>query len=127
LSFLILHPKLALVSNVAIALACFTTALGAGVTFADIICDEVKRSNTFKHIEIPYFPMCIGVVAVTVMLANLGFEGLMRFIEPLVQAIYPSVIVLAMTSIIEKVWKINIIKIAVLITFVGTLVFHYVL
>ncbi len=127
LSFMILHSKLALVSNIAIALACFTTALGAGVTFADIICDEVKRSDTFKHIQIPYFPMCIGVVAVTVLLANLGFEGLMHFIEPLVQAIYPSVIVLAITSIIEKVWKINFIKMAVLITFVGTLLFHYVL
>ncbi len=124
LSFIILHSKLALVSNIAIALACFTTALGAGVTFADIICDEFKRSDMFKHIQIPYFSMCIGVVAVTLLLANLGFEGLMHFIEPLVQAIYPSVIVLAITSIIEKVWKLNIIKIAVAITFVATLLIH---
>ncbi|MGE3318425.1 MAG: branched-chain amino acid transport system II carrier protein [Candidatus Berkiella sp.] len=126
LSFIILHAKLALVSNVAIALACFTTALGAGVTFADIICDEFKRSDMFKHIEIPYFPMCCGVVLVTVVLANLGFEGLMRFIEPIVQLIYPSVIVLAFATMIEKVFKVNIIKVAVLITFIAT-IFIYML
>ncbi len=125
LSMHILHPKLALISNVAIALACFTTALGAGVTFADIICDEVERSDTFKHIKIPYLLMSGGVVTVTVILANLGFEGLMKIIEPLVQTIYPSVVALAITSIIEKVWKINIIKITVLITFIATLLFNY--
>lgn len=122
LSFIILHSKLALVSNIAIALACFTTALGAGVTFADIICDEFKRSELFKHIEIPYFPMCCGVVFITVVLANLGFEGLMRFIEPVVELIYPSVITLAFATIIEKVFKVNIIKISVLITFIATIV-----
>ncbi|MBS0288200.1 MAG: branched-chain amino acid transport system II carrier protein [Proteobacteria bacterium] len=127
LSLNILHPNLALVSNMAIALACFTTALGAGVTFADIVCDEIERSDTFKHLHIPYLPMSAGVVIVTVLLANLGFEGLMKFIEPLVQAIYPSVVALAITSIIEKVFNINIIKISVLLTFVATLVFYYVL
>jgi LIVCS family branched-chain amino acid:cation transporter len=126
LSFLILHSKLALVSNIAIALACFTTALGAGVTFADIICDEFKRSDMFKHINIPYFPMSFVVVLITVILANLGFEGLMRIIDPLVHAIYPSVIVLALTSIIEKVWKVNIIKIAVFVTFVATLLLYFI-
>lgn len=125
LSFLILHPKLALVSNIAIALACFTTALGAGVTFADIICDEVERSDMFKHIKIPYLPLSFAVVLVTVILANLGFEGLMKIIDPVVHAIYPSVVVLAITSIIEKVWKVNMIKVAVFITFVSTLLFYY--
>lgn len=120
LSFIILHSKLALVSNIAIALACFTTALGAGVTFADIVCDEFKRSNMFKHIDIPYFPMTCVVVLITVVLANLGFEGLMRLIEPAVHLIYPSVVALAATSIIEKVFKINIIKVTVLITFIAT-------
>ncbi len=126
LSFIILHSKLALVSNIAIALACFTTALGAGVTFADIICDELKRSDMFKHIEIPYLPMSFVVVLVTVLLANLGFEGLMRFIDPAVHIIYPSVVTLAITSIIEKVFKVNIIKIAVLITFIATLLLHFI-
>jgi len=124
LSFIILHSKLALVSNIAIALACFTTALGAGVTFADIICDEFKRSDMFKHINIPYFPMSFGVIAVTVIMANLGFEGLMRIIDPVVHIIYPSVVTLAITSIVEKVFKVNIIKIAVLITFVLTLLVY---
>lgn len=126
LSLTILHPKVALVSNIAIALACFTTALGAGVTFADIICDEVERSDMFKHIKIPYLPMSAGVVIVTVLLANLGFEGLMKFIDPLVHLIYPSVVALAITSIIEKVLKINVIKVSVLITFIATLLFYYV-
>jgi LIVCS family branched-chain amino acid:cation transporter len=125
LSFIILHSKLALVSNIAIALACFTTALGAGVTFADIICDEFKRSDMFKHINIPYFPLAFVVVLVTVILANLGFEGLMHYIDPAVHIIYPSVVTLAITSIIEKVFKVNIIKIAVLITFVATLLLYF--
>ncbi len=126
LSFIILHSKLALVSNIAIALACFTTALGAGVTFADIICDEFKRSDMFKHIDIPYFPLAFVVVLVTVILANLGFEGLMRIIDPVVHIIYPSVVTLAIASIIEKIFKVNIIKIAVLITFVVTLALYFI-
>ncbi|MGD9591581.1 MAG: branched-chain amino acid transport system II carrier protein, partial [Candidatus Berkiella sp.] len=120
LSFKILHSKLALVSNIAIALACFTTALGAGVTFADIVCDEVERSDMFKHAKLPYTPVCVGVILATVILANLGFEGLMRFIQPIVHAVYPAVIALAVASIIEKAFKINIIKLSVLITFVAT-------
>lgn len=78
----------------------------------------------FKHIEIPYFPMCCGVVAVTVLLANLGFEGLMHIIDPVVHIIYPSVVTLAITSIIEKVFKVNVIKIGVLLTFIATLLIY---
>ncbi len=120
-----LPPQLAVLANLAIGLACLTTALGAAVTLADVICDEVEKSDTFKHIKIPYNGMSFVMVFFSVIMANLGFEGLMSFIHPLVLAAYPAVIVLTLTNMLYKLKNIDITKPAVFTTIVLTLVIQY--
>lgn len=120
-----LPSQLAVLANIAVGLACLTTALGAAVTLADVICDEVEKSNTFKHVKIPYLGMSFLMVILSVIMANLGFEGLMSFIHPLVLAAYPAVIVLTLTNMLYKLKNIDITKPAVFTTIVLTLVIQY--
>jgi LIVCS family branched-chain amino acid:cation transporter len=120
-----LPSQLAVLANVAIALACLTTAVGAAVTIADVVCDEVEKSDTFKHIKIPYITMSLVMVVLSVLMANLGFEGLMSIIHPMALAIYPAIIVLTITNMIFKVYNIDVVKPAVFATVALTLVIQY--
>lgn len=120
-----LPSQLAFVANIAVALACLTTAVGAAVTIADVICDEVEKSDTFKHLKIPYLGMSLAMVVLSVMMANLGFEGLMYFIHPMVLAAYPAIIVLTLTNMLYKLKNIDITKPAVFTTIVLTLLIQY--
>jgi LIVCS family branched-chain amino acid:cation transporter len=120
-----LPAHFAVLANIAVGLACLTTAVGAAVTIADVICDEVEKSDTFKHVKIPYNTMSFVMVALSVILANLGFEGLMGFIHPMVLAAYPAVIVLTLTNMLYKIKNIDITKPAVFTTIAVTLYFQY--
>ncbi len=120
-----LPAHFAVLANIAVALACLTTALGAAVTIADVVCDEVEKSDAFKHIKIPYIGMSFIMVVLSVIMANLGFEGLMAFIHPIVLAVYPAIIVLTITNMLYKYKKIDITKPAVFVTIFLTLVIQY--
>lgn len=120
-----LPSQLAALANIAVALACLTTAVGAAVTIADVVCDEVQKSDAFKHIKIPYTTMSFVLVVLSVMMANLGFEGLMYFIHPLVLAAYPAIIVLTLTNMLYKLKNIDITKPAVFATIALTLLIQY--
>lgn len=101
---------------ISVSFACIATALA----LADV-CSTYLHQEIFKH-KISKLPCLILVILVTYLMSNLGFQGIMNISLPLVNIIYPSLIVLCIFNILHK-WKgVNMVKLPFAITlFVASL------
>ncbi len=94
----------------AVLLACLTTAIVLASLFSDFLKQEISRnklSGTWS-------------TAITLIIAfsisTLEFSGIMRFICPIVEFIYPSLIVLTVVSIFHKLWGLKIVRTPIALT-----------
>jgi branched-chain amino acid:cation transporter, LIVCS family len=119
LGFAILGKWGGLVSAVAVAMACLTTAISLTVIFADYI-----RKYWFR--ERLSHPVCLFLsVATAVLFANLGFGGIMQLLAPVLAIAYPGLIVLSALNIAHKLYEFRPIKVPVLATFGLATLWHF--
>lgn len=107
--------RLGVVSSFTIALACLVTAIALTAIFADYLHTIVSKKR------LPYNWSVIISVIVTNIFANLGFEGIMKTIEPIVLICYPALIILTMLNIAYKLWGFKPIKIPFYLTLAATI------
>lgn len=117
----LLGGQLALVANLGIALACFTTVMALAVTVVDVIHVEFNQTSFAKKFELPYNWMVFIVVALTVALSNLGFQTIMIFLHSIMVVCYPAIIVLTLCNILYKLYGFTYVKLPVYLTFLATL------
>lgn len=115
----ILGSKAGILANATIAVACLTTAIALTTIVADYVTYEL-----FKN-KFPYLYCLIGLLLAIIGMSNLGFVGIMKWIDPVVSLSYPTLIVLALSNIFNKLFGFKYTKIAVLVTFVLTLLLQY--
>lgn len=106
----LLGPKLALGANCAIALACLTTVMGLTVAIGDVIHVEMEGTIVAKKLRYRYDVMIISIIAITVLFSNLGFKGIMSFLNPIVSLVYPAIIVLTICNIAYRLWGFSYVK-----------------
>jgi branched-subunit amino acid permease len=87
--------------------------------FADYLGKELFKG------KLRYMHALLITVVIIFAMANLGFAGLMAVIEPVVVVGYPALIVLALANTANKLFGFSWTKPAVLLTFIGTLIFYY--
>jgi LIVCS family branched-chain amino acid:cation transporter len=116
LASLILGSRAAILANLAVSVACLTTAIALTAVFADYLCTEIFRGT------VSYKNSLLLTVAAVFVMSNLGFAGIARVIEPVVVVCYPALIVLCLANIAQKLFKFAYIKLAVYSTFVVTLI-----
>ncbi len=81
---------------VAVALACFTTGVVLAALYADFLQKEVFRKKT-SHF------MSMGItLLIAFMISTLEFSGIAAFIAPILEAMYPALIVLTVICIAHK-------------------------
>lgn len=117
LAVVVLGENLAVVANIAMALACLTTVISLAVTIADVIhneLDEYLESHKFKF---NYSLTITLIVLITVMFSNLGFDALMSYIVPIITIFYPAIIVLTLCNLFYKLYGFKYVK----LPFYGTL------
>ena len=119
--------KLAIVANIAIALACYTTVIALAVTTVDVFHVEINNTALAKKIEFRYSWMVVVVVGITVLLSNLGFKTIMMFLHSIMVVCYPAIIVLTICNILYKLFGFKYVKIPVYGTFLATVVYQYLL
>ena len=119
LSFHLLGPLQGGIATIAVALACLTTVISLGVTFAEVLQKELSR------FQMPYFVAIILVMLCTTIFANLGFSQLMSIIHPIVSICYPSIIVLTLCNIMHELYGWKTVKLPVFITFAATLALDF--
>lgn len=113
LSFLavqLLGPKLAIIANVAIVLACFTTVISLTVAVVDVIHVEIAGTWVGKRVLNSYSGMIGIVLFMTVMMSHLGFIGIMRFLHPIVVVCYPAVLMLTVCNVLYKLYHFPYVK-----------------
>ena len=124
LAVYLLGPKLAIVANIAVALACLTTVMGLCMTIADTIHIECKDTKLYQKLPYKYDGMIFILISIAVIMSNLGFASIMALLLPVVTICYPALIVLTIFNIVYKLTGKEFIKIPVYTTLIGTMLFQ---
>lgn len=121
---LILGERLAIIANVAVALACLTTVISLAVTIADVIHNELNEYFVNHKIQFNYYVTIFIIVLITVVFSNLGFDGLMSYIVPIISICYPAIIVLTICNTLYKIYGIDYVKVPFYGTLLATIVYQ---
>ncbi len=109
-----------IVANVAVSLACLTTAMTLSAVFSEFIQNEFFRQL------IGYKSSLLITLVAAFAMSNLGFVGIIKMSTPILVVIYPVLIVLTLLNIAKELWGFRPVKIPVLITFIISLIFYLV-
>ena len=90
---LVLGPYAAPVVCVAVVLACVTTAIVLTSLFSDFLRKEVSRD------KLPHAASLAITLGIGFSISTLGFWGIKQFIGPILEIIYPALIVLTVLNI----------------------------
>lgn len=82
----------------AITLACFTTATTLVPLFADFLRSDVAKDRISNPLAI------LVTLAITFLVSTLEFSGIARFLAPILEMLYPPLIVLTVMNIASKLW-----------------------
>lgn len=83
---------------IAVVLACLTTAIVLTSLFADFLRKEVAREKIGNKLSL------IITLAIGFFISTLEFSGIARFLGPILEIIYPALIMLTVVNIAHKLW-----------------------
>lgn len=118
IALLLLGPSGALLSCIAVALTCLTTAIPLVS-----ICSNYIRDDIFQGKIGPSIPLFI-TLSISCLIANIGFMGIAGMLSPILQILCPSLIVLSILNILNKLYETRISKVPVLATFAISTLSH---
>lgn len=109
-----------LFANLTVALACLTTAIALAAVFAHYLSKDLLGE------KISYHTGLIITIISTIIASNLGFNVITdKIAGPIFLLLYPPLITLALVNIAQVLWGFRWLKMPVLITFIGNIVFQY--
>lgn len=116
ITFRILGTYGAALIGFTVFLACFTTtvALTAVVT-------EYVQTNLLRN-TCSYTSVLTSILATTFIPASLGLTAILQFSGPIIEAMYPVIIVVSVCNALYKVCDFKMIKIPVLISFIFVII-----
>lgn len=106
-------------ASITTIVACSTTAIGLTTIFAEYLSAESRGTLSYQA-------AVVATVLVATFFANYGAEGIKAILAPIVMILYPALIVLAITNIIAKTTRLNIVKISFYATIVVALLLKFV-
>lgn len=118
IAMLLLGPKGAFISCIAVAMACLTTAIPVVSIFADYIREDLlpqKRSNLFP---------LLATLGLSIGITNLGFMGIAQMLSPMLQILCPGLIMLSLLNIFHKLYETRVPKVPVFATFALSTLSH---
>lgn len=108
------------IAAVAILLACLTTA----ITLASIFSDYLKKDICKERISTS--TSLLLTLGITLCMANIGFGGIASFLGPILQVIYPGLIILSLLNLLHALYGVKIVKTPVFLAFaVSLLIFLF--
>lgn len=106
ISIQLLGPFGGILSSIAVFLACLTTAISLAAVFSHYLQKDLLRSKLGMG-----WSLAITLV-LTAAIANLGFSGIVKIWGPLLDAIYPALIVLCLVNIGYRLYQVKSIQAA---------------
>jgi len=83
---------------IAVVLACLTTAVVLAALFADFLRKDVLQNKIGNKVAL-FITMVIAF-----FMSTLKFSGIMMILGPVVEIVYPALIMLTIVNIIHKLW-----------------------
>ena len=115
----VLGPYAGIITCLAVALACLTTAIALAAVFAEFI----HKDLTFN--KVGYGPSLIITLIISFFVSTLNFTGIAAFLAPILQICYPALIVLTLVNVLHKLYHFKPVKIPVLVVFVLSLIGYF--
>lgn len=102
------------IAAVVVITACFTTAITLASIFADYLRKDLCQD------QIGSTSALIVTLIITICFASLGFGGIAAFLGPLLQVIYPGLILLTVLNLFHSLYGYRMVKLPVFLTFIGS-------
>ena len=102
-----LGPMAAPVVSIAVALACLTTAIVLASLFSDFFQKQVAKERINEKLSLA-LTLTIGF-----LISTLQFSGIAAFLGPILEAVYPALIVFTVLNISYKLWGLKMIRMPV--------------
>ena len=115
----VLGPYAGIITSIAVALACLTTAIALASVFAEFLQRDIMRNS------IGYLPALIVTLITTYFISTLEFRGIIELLAPILAVCYPALIVLSLLNISCKLYNYQPIKAPFYITFAFSLYFEH--
>lgn len=116
---IVLGQHAGLVVCMSIALTCLTTAIALTVVCAEFLQKRITKSR------LSYEWSLVAVLGVTVLVSTLEFTGIVKLLAPVLEIVYPSILVLCVINIFHKVLNYQPVKVPVFVTLSLVLYFQY--
>jgi branched-chain amino acid:cation transporter, LIVCS family len=111
IAFKILGPAGGLIAAVAVIMACFTTAITLSTIFADYLQKDLCKGKIKPSAAL------ICTLIITMLFANLGFSGIAAFLGPILQVVYPGLILLSGLNLLHSLYGFKMVKTPVFMVF----------
>lgn len=119
IAFHVLGPYAGVVICLAVALTCFTTAIPLASVFA-----EFMQKNVLND-KLGYGP-CLAITCVLAYFFSIqDFSWIVKFLFPILEVIYPGLIVLSIANLSYKLYNFKPVKVPVAITFALTAAYYW--
>ena len=110
LALKILGPYAGIITILAVAMACLTTAIALAVVFAEFLHEDITK------MKLSYGASLVITLLITFLISTLNFEGIMNYLQPILIICYPSLIMLSFVNLMYKLYGFQYVKTPVLIT-----------
>jgi LIVCS family branched-chain amino acid:cation transporter len=118
-AYSILGPFAGVVTSVAVALACLTTAIALASVFAEFLHQDILFG------KISYRLSLFITLILTYFISILNFSVIIGFLGPILQICYPALIVLSVLNILYKLYDFKPVKVPFFLTLGITLLGYY--
>lgn len=118
ISLHILGPYAGLVACAAVALATLTTAIALAAVSAEFIHTDISQGRVSYGIAL------VVTLIISYFISTLNFSGIIQFLAPILETLYPALILLSALNILHKLYGIKTVKAPVLALFLATLAFY---
>lgn len=118
ISFKVLGTYGAALIGFTVFLACFTTTVALTAVVTDYVSATLLK-NKFNYAHV-----LLAILGICLVPASLGLTTIMKFSMPIIVAMYPVLIVIAVCNALYKLFGFTMIKIPVFITFVLVVLKH---
>lgn len=108
----------ALIACVAVAMACLTTAIAISSIFAKYLHEDIFQKKGGMLLPL------LLTLAVSSLIANMGFMGIAGMLSPILEILCPGLIVLSVINMIDKLYEKRMSRTPVLATFALSTIGH---
>ncbi|QVL54889.1 MAG: branched-chain amino acid transport system II carrier protein [Simkaniaceae bacterium] len=116
---IVLGQHAGLIVCMSIALTCLTTAIALTVVCAEFLQKRITKGR------LSYDWSLVAVLVTTACVSTLEFTGIVKLLAPVLEVVYPSMLVLCVMNVFHKLLNYQPVKVPVFVTLSLVLYFQY--